>query len=225
MRSRISDLDFTHDAREPLVSVATDRAGLRLPFERTVHDGAQISDLWEAQNVAIETPDLRVRFAKPDRVVAPSLPSWRPGESLEAPLPSPVELNKKLSADVAWHVGKPGSNLAKLGELIDLVECREENAFAVRTSEAHATLLECEVPEPPQNRFPRHEPLGLLGGWVDAVAKAFADSHEPCIARSTRGRSASPGANRFPQEPSTRPLLPALKGRVSAAFKAGERPR
>ena len=58
----IGDLGLVDQARKPLPSLFAQRARLRFTNRLSMHNGAQIAELGEAQNRAVEAPHSRVRF-------------------------------------------------------------------------------------------------------------------------------------------------------------------
>src|SRR5690606_17014061 len=121
-RSRFGDLGLAEDRSKPMVAFASERAGLGFAFEGSMDDGTQVSDLRKSDRATVEAPCLRMRFGKTEKVAPLAFPTRSFGGSLEAALPSLVELDEQLSADVARHVGQPRQLGAKLGQFVDLIE-------------------------------------------------------------------------------------------------------
>ena len=198
--SRGIDLDLAQDRREPLPGLATQRATLRLAFERTVDDGSKVPEFREADLVRFQSPYFRMRLAECQAVTPLPLPTREPRDAFEAALERLVEFDEQLGADVPRHVREPGKFGPELRQLVDLVE--RGGVDLVGSSEAHQPLLKREVPEPPQRTFPRHEPSDLFLAGVDAVAEGSVADHESVVARNlTLNKETA--------------LLPTLNSRVS----------
>ena len=178
LRLRGFDFNQADNRDEPLIPVPFERAGLGRAFDGAMDHGSKVSQLGKADNAPIEFPSLWVWFAQAKGVQSLSLPARALTELLEAALPSLVQLNEKLRADVARNVCKPGEIPTKLSQFVDLIECRREDPFVARTSQPHQPLFVCEVPQEPQGGFPLTEPRDLRGRRVDAIAERLACDHE-----------------------------------------------
>ncbi|MCS6901723.1 MAG: hypothetical protein RMJ98_20235 [Myxococcales bacterium] len=82
-----------------------------------------------------------------------------------------VQLDQKLGAYVSRHVRQLGHLGPQRRQLVALVEGRQEAWLPVGPDETHGSLLQGQVPEPPQGAFPRPKALFLYLDGVDAVAK------------------------------------------------------
>ena len=171
----VSNVDLTENRSEPLISIASDSAGLRLAFERSVNNSAKVSEFRESNIGSLNSPSLWVGLTQPKRINTLALPTWLSSKLLEAALPRLIEFNEKLSADVPRHVGKPGKFSAKRCEFVDLVECGRVDLIG--STETRQTLFESEVPEPSKSTFPLLDPSNLLLGRIDSETKALADDH------------------------------------------------
>lgn len=196
--------DLADDGSEPLVAFAFEGAGFWFAFDRSMDDGAQVAELWEAQDVAVEPPSLWVWLRKAEEVLAASLPSRGTRKLLEAALPGLVELDKELSADVARDIGQPWGLFAEFGQLSYLVKRSGESPLIARSGQTHSALLVGKVPEPAQRRLPGHQPHLLDRRRVDTAAERLADHHVLFDDYETTSIHNRTG------------LLPALKDGVSA---------
>ena len=178
LRLRGLDFDQADDRDEPLIAFPFERAGLGRAFGGTVDHGLKVSQLGEPHDRSIEPPSLWVWFAQAKGVQSLSLPPRTLAEPLEAALPSLIQLDEELRADVARNVRKPRKLGAKLGQFVDLIKRRGKDSLILRPREAHQPLLVCEVPQEPQGRLPPTEPLDLRDRRVDAIAECLACDHE-----------------------------------------------
>lgn len=174
---RSLDLDFAHNRSEPLIAVPFERAGLRSTFERTVDHSTKVSQLGEPQESAVKTPGFRMRLRQAEEVSSLSLPSRSTCQAFETPLPSLVQLDEKLRANVARNVCKPRKLLAKLGQLVDLIERRGEDSLIPWTGETKKTLLIREVPKEPHSAPPLADALDLFGSRTHPIVERLADKH------------------------------------------------
>ena len=188
---RLCDVQLADDAHEPLVAVALEGTGLRLPLERAVHHRAQRAELGEPDVAAIDAPGLRVRFAEGEGVASLPLPPRGAGELGEASLPRPIQFHQELRADVARDVGQPRESSTKLGQLVDLVEGRGVDALVSRPGVAELPLIEREVPQKPESAVPPREPRELSLVGVDAISERLYGLH---VCLLIRGGPRCPGA-------------------------------
>lgn len=174
-RKRSEHLDLTHNQRVPLISVSLQRASLRFTFERPMDNSAQVTEFRESQNSAIESPCFWVRFGKAEKISLLALPSRGSRKSLETKLPSLVEFDEKLSANVSRHIGKPRRLETKFLQIVDLIErCR---VVLLRHRKSKQPVLVREIPKPTKGRFPRHKSGLLRRCRVDAIAKGLTGQH------------------------------------------------
>ena len=176
-RGRIRDLDLAEDRCEPLISVSDECAALGRALKQTMDDYADRPELREVQAVAVELPDLRMRFAQVDNVDAFPFPARGVGELLEAALPRFIKLVKKLHRYVARNFCKPRQFRTKLGQILRLIKRRHVAALAAISSQSKETLLIRKVPEKPQSTTPPICRGDLLNRRVGTVAEGFADQH------------------------------------------------
>lgn len=171
---RVSDLDLANDRDEPLVTIAADRAGLRLFLKRPVDHRSQIADLREADRRAVDAPTLGVWLTDPEAVATLVLPARHFSETGETSLPRFIQIQEELGTNVAGHICEPRKFGAESGQFVDLVKgCQ---VSLVGPGESHEPLFVGKVPEEAQRIFPSTQTDSLFGCWVDAVAEAFVDA-------------------------------------------------
>ena len=175
-RSGFRCLNLAQDAGKPLVSVAADRTGLRCPLKRSVHHGAKVPELREANRRTVQSPHLRVGLAQIQEVAPLALPTREPRQPLEASLECLVQFDEQLSADVAGNISKPRGKSSQFGQFVDLIE--GSRVALVGAPKAHQTLLKGEIPQKTQGPFPFRHPSDLWCTWVDAEAKGLANDHD-----------------------------------------------
>ena len=171
------DLDFAGDRYEPLVAVSLEGTSLRFSLKRSMHDGAKHSKLRKADVVTVKTPNLRVRFTASDCVATFSFPARSLNELCKTALPSLIEFDKKLTANVTRNVGKPRQFSAQFGQLLLLVESGREDSLVTWSRKPHEPLFEREVPEKSKRVVPASEPSDLLLVGVDTEPKRLHDLH------------------------------------------------
>ena len=146
-RTWIGDLTFAQDAGEPLISLPSDRAGLRLSLERSMDHDLQLPDLRETQLATGESPDLRVRLAQPECVSSLSFPPRLTSQLFEASLPRLVQLHEQLGTHVTRNCCEPRQLSSQSGQLIDLVESCDVLSLVTRTIKTDQSLLVGKVPQ------------------------------------------------------------------------------
>jgi len=165
------------DRDEPLVSVALQCAGLRLPFVRPVHHGPELAKLRETDGWAVDPPRFRMWLTQPQISPAFPFPTRHTPEALEATLDGPVELNEELCAGVPRHVGEPREISSEISKLVDLVKRRR--IVLVGSRQAHLPLFQGQVPEESECALPPVDPSFLLSRRIDAVPERLASDHTP----------------------------------------------
>ena len=173
----IGNLVLAQDAGKPLISIPPDRAGLRLPFERSMDHDLQGSNLGEVQLAAGKSPNFGVWFAKSQRVSSPSLPSRLIGQLLETSLPCLVQLHEQLGAHVAGNFNEPWQLGPQPCQLVDLIERSDVLLFAVRPGKPYQPLLVGKVPQETQGALPTIQIGSLPTGRIDAKTKTLANEH------------------------------------------------
>jgi hypothetical protein len=78
----------------------------------------------------------------------------------KAALPRPVELDERLCAHVAGHVGQPWDPGTQRRQVIDLIEGRR---LGVARFQLHQSLRVSAVPEPAKRVLPGHHAVDLRG--------------------------------------------------------------
>jgi len=168
--------DLTDSQDEPLVTIATKRAGLGLSFDGSMNNDSHVAKLREPKIIADNTPGFGVRLGDPKEVAPLSLPVWPMRKSLEAALPCLVEFCEQLSAGVAWHIGQPWKLSAEISQFQHLIKpCR---VTLIGTRKTHESLLMREVPEEPQSISPLGGPLLLCASRVGTVAEHLVNQHD-----------------------------------------------
>ena len=188
LRLRGFDFDQTDDRDKPLIPVPLESTGLGRTFERTVGNSSKVSQLGKPDDVSVKSPSLRVRLAESDEISASLLPTRALTELFEAALPSLVQLDEELRANVAGNVCKPRKLFPKVSQFVDLIESRGKDALVARARQTKKPLLVCEVPQEPQGGLPLTEPLDLRGYRVDPIAERLACDHERHYAVGLRCR-------------------------------------
>jgi hypothetical protein len=156
-----------------------------------VNNGTKVSQLGETNNAAFQSPGFGVRLAQPEEVTSSLLPPRSPCDLLEASLPSFVEFNEELSANVARDICEPRKLPTKLCQFVDLIKRGGEDPLVSWTGETKKTLLIREVPQEPQGGFPFSVPLDLSFSRVDPVAERLARDHGEKYAVGIRCRQAT----------------------------------
>lgn len=181
-RDGICHLDLAGDAHEPLIPVPKDGAGFCLAFKRSMDHHGDFPEFGKMQTVPDESPFLWMWFADPYRIPVLLFPARRPSQPLKVSLPSLVELNQELSADIPGDIGEPCDFLAKFGQFVDLVECGQKDPVVLGPSKAEQTLFESKIPEKPKRIFPLSKTFDLLGRRINAVSESLVDLHgRKCI--------------------------------------------
>lgn len=184
--SWVDDLDLTGDRGKPLVPVTTDRARLRLAFQRTMNDRADVADLWKPNGRTVQPPDFGMWLAQTKHVSHLVFPPRHSGEAPKTALPCLVQFHEELGAYIARDVGKPGQFGAKIGKLPMLIEQRR--IPLVSAGQANEALLVREVPQEPQRRLPRDETRLLRWRRIDAVSEALVNKHDDAYNRDAAQR-------------------------------------
>jgi hypothetical protein len=197
-RGRYGCLDRTENRGEPLITVATQCANLRLTLKWAMDDSTQVAEFRKTQSRATEPPFFRVGFSYTSESLPFAFPMWSVGKTFETTLPSPVKFNEKLGANISRHIGKPRQIRSKRSKLIDLIESHRISFF--RHRKPKQPMLMCEIPKKTQRPLPRNKPRFLGGCRIDTVSKGFVGQHRVdfgCLSRTghapgrveaTRGR-------------------------------------
>lgn len=204
--------DFAQQACKPLISVFANQTGFRLAFDGTVQDQRNIPKLRETEFVTIQSPRFRVRLTESKGVLAHALEFRGSTKFFETPLPSFVEFDEQLSANIPGDISKPWPFRSPPSQVVDLVESRKVSFWFF--FEGSETLSKCVIPKPSQGMFPSIQPSNLLPSWIDAILKRLARKHNKqrilACAKVKRLLTWAPWRTR---------LLPALNGGVPASEK------
>src|ERR1700745_3596967 len=169
---------FAHDRCKPLITVAFDRASLRRAFELSMYDGTNWSDFRKVQYIAIEPPDLRMRFTQSGNITPLALPMGLARKFFKAALPCFIQFDEELDPDITRNVCKPKQFRAQFGQFICLVEDRQVDAITLWTRITNQTLFVGEVPEETKCVAPAVKPFSLLDRRVDSEAKYLVNDTE-----------------------------------------------
>ena len=180
---RVGEFELTHDRREPLVTVARERAGLRLADEGTMNHRADRSELWEdhrsVTTVALDAKLACVVLAQPHFIASSLLEPRCANYALKASVPCFVERIEERHAQVSRHIGQPRKLCAKLRELKSLIERRRIPTIHPAPAVGVEALFVGDVPQEPQRPLPRLQPRHLFGRRVDTIAVSAANDHSP----------------------------------------------
>lgn len=118
--------DLANDRCEPLVGLTDKSAALGDSLKRSMLDDSHRAEFRKMQTDVIYAPDLGMRLAQSDMVHVLSLPARLTTDLPKAALPSTIQIDDELGADIARNIGEPRQFSAQFGQLIYLIERRVE---------------------------------------------------------------------------------------------------